>query len=102
MPYVYSTNSTNVAYTEYDYTVPDLPREVRTVHVKGGANVADKRVVTPCGVCTEISDEDAAFLAQDPNFIRHQKAGFVKLSAHRVDPEIPVADMTQRDRSAPD
>jgi hypothetical protein len=101
MPFVYSTNSTHVGYTEYDNTAPDLPIAKRTVVVKGGANVADKRFVTPLGVCTEISDDAAAFLAQDANFIRHQKAGHVKLSAHRLDPEIPAADMRLRDGCAP-
>ena len=102
MPYVYSTASTNVEYAQYGKAEGNAPAPVlRRVVVKGGANVANKHVITPYGVVTKVSDEDAAFLATDPNFLRHQKAGHVKLETHNVDPEVVAANMTGRDRSAP-
>lgn len=100
--YVYSTASTNVAYAQYGEAAGNAPRPViRRVVVKGGANVANKHVITPYGIATQISDEDAAFLATDPNFLRHQKAGHVKLEFRRLDPEVVAGDMQGRDRSAP-
>lgn len=102
MPYVYSTASTHVKYTQYGEAPQGARRPVvREVVVKGGANVANKHLITPLGVRTDVSNEDAAFLAMDANFIRHQKAGFVRLTDHKVDPEVVAADLTSRDGSSP-
>lgn len=103
MPYVYSTNSTSVGYTEYrpGQGAGGLPTPIRTVVVKGGANVANKNLVTPYGVATRVSDDDAAFLSTNADFIRHRKAGFVRIDDRKMDPEVPAADMEARDGSAP-
>lgn len=100
MPYVYSTMSNSVDYTEYRHE-KDLNIPVRTVTVQGGANVPNKALVTPLGVATRISDEDLEFLKKHPVFIQHEKAGFIMVKEKRFNPEVVAADMKGRDRSAP-
>lgn len=100
--HVYTTSSTDLAYRKYSDPVKgSLPRVLREITIRGGANVADKHFITPCGVGTEVTDDDVEFLRADPNFQRHEKAGFVMIVGRKLDPEVPVADMEQRDRSAP-
>lgn len=100
--FVYSTNSTNVEYAQYGKAEGNAPPPVlRRVVIKGGANVANKHMITPYGVVTKVSDEDAAWLVTDPNFVRHQKAGHVRIETRNVDPEVVAADMKGRDGSAP-
>lgn len=100
--YVYSTSSTNLSYPEYAKTAPGQPpRIIRAVIVKGGANVANKHVITPYGVATEVTEEEATFLVTNENFQRHVVAGFVRYEARKHDPEVVAADMEARDGSSP-
>lgn len=103
MKYVYSTGTTNVEYNAF--TVPpkgNIPQRIRRVVVRGGANVANKNFITPKGVVTKISDEDADFLLQNDSFKRHVKAGFVVMSNYLVDADgVAVNDLEPKDRSAP-
>ena len=102
MPFVYSTASTNVEYAQFGPPIEGRPApKLRAVVIKGGTNVASKHLVTPIGVMTEVSAEDAVFLSQDANFKRHAAAGFVTLHDRRVDPEVVAANMKLRDGSAP-
>lgn len=48
---------------------------VRRVLVRGGVGIAVRRD----GVRTEVSDDDAEFLAQHAHFKQHQAGGFVKI-----------------------
>ena len=102
MKYVYSTCSTDFAYGAYKAAPKGgLPTLGRRVLINGGSNVANKNVITPNGVMTKVSDEDATYLMTDKNFLRHMAAGFVQLSDKNHDPEAVAADMTSRDGSAP-
>lgn len=101
--YIFSTHSTDVAYTKYkpqtDPKSSVLPELIHTVTIKGGAGVIDKRLHTPAGVLTEVTPEDLAFLMTDPNFLRHQKDGYIVVEGHKFDSDIVGADMNQRDGS---
>lgn len=99
--FVYSTMSASVKYTSYRKTVNDLPEVVYQVLIAGGANVANKHVVTPRGVVTEVSADDLAHLEQNELFQRHKKNGFILVDSIKVDPEVKAADMQHRDSSAP-
>lgn len=101
--YVYSTHSTDLEYVEYSKPADAnvLPTVVRRVRIKGGAGVADKRLVTPGGVVTEVSDEDLAFLHTNAEFLKHMKAGFVTVEGTRFDPDHVGADMRHGDGSQP-
>ena len=54
---------------------------LRSVLIQGGAGVIDKKLITPEGVRTEVSEADAEFLASHGLFKEHQARGFVKIDA---------------------
>ena len=99
--YVYSTLASDVAYTNHTPGGGDMPIELPPVHIKGGAGIANDRLVTPRGVVTEVTEEQVEYLRQNEVFKLHEKNGFVEVSASRVDPDTAAADMTGRDNSAP-
>ena len=80
MPYITSTMSAGVKYAVYGKTAGGLPKVVKEIEVKGGANVTDKTLYTPTGVVTKVTDEEMELLKNHPVFQMHQKAGFVKVS----------------------
>jgi len=104
--YVYSTMSTDVAYA---YWVPSgqgtmIQDSARTVLIRGGAGVADARLITPQGVVTEVTDDQLEHLRKDEVFKLHERGGFVSVQSVSYDPpkvESVVADMTGRDEAAP-
>lgn len=107
--YVYSTLSQNVKYV--NWTNPStvaVPLQLRSVMIRGGANVMQKNLITPKGVVTEINDEDHAVLmgvkgdGSDGNrvFQKHKKAGFVTVEKKKSKVEKVVKDMSQKDESA--
>lgn len=99
--YVFSTLATDMNYTVYDQGGGDMPVKKLQVHIKGGAGVANDRIITPLGVMTEIEDEDIPHLEANPVFQLHKKNGFVKIEKKKADPEKVAADMNRRDNSAP-
>lgn len=103
MPFIYSTLSNDNAYTLYKPPVGEggLPIPTGSVLVKGGAGVANDRVITPRGIVTEVTDEEFDLLKQCVVFQRHVKNGYIKVDASKTDPEDVAADMTGRDVSAP-
>ena len=73
---------------DYNFYVPGTGEGVNlvscTIHVNGGANVADKHFITPDGVITELTDEQAERLKTHPVFSLHEKNGFVKIRQNIV------------------
>jgi hypothetical protein len=100
--YVYSTLTAGQEYTGWVKGAGDLPQRKHSVRIEGGANCYSKRLITPLGVVTEISEEDLAFLRAHKIFRKHEKNGFVKVEAKRREVEAVVATMEHRDTSAPD
>lgn len=109
MYYVYSTATCPIDYVVYvKNTSNDLGvvqkhpngKQMR-VTIKGGHGVANKNLVTPRGVVTEVSDEDMQLLLEDKIFQRHMKAGFMSYDKKNVDPEKKAASMEDKDGSAP-
>lgn len=100
MNYVYSTLTNGQSYASYTNS-NGMPRIDRQVNIDGGANVANKRLITPLGVATKVNDDDLEFLNRHPVFKRHMDRGFIKISRRNVDPEVAVADMQNRDDSSP-
>ena len=100
--YVYSTMTGPVEYAIWVNGGGDIPMIQKSVRIEGGANVADKHLHTPRGVCTIISEEDYAILQQDGVFQIHKKNGFITVE-HSKAPSIEraVADMESQDESAP-
>jgi hypothetical protein len=99
--YVYSTLASDVAYTNHMAGGGDMPIELPPVVIKGGAGIANERLVTPRGIVTEVTEQEVEYLRQNELFKMHEKNGFVEVSESRVDPDTAAADMTGRDNSAP-
>ena len=98
---VFSTLASDVAYTNHAQGGGDMPIELPPVVVKGGAGVANDRLVTPRGVATRVTEEQVEYLRQNEIFKLHEKNGFVMVSESAGDPDTVAADMTGRDNSAP-
>lgn len=101
--YVYSTLTADNIYAVYEKGGGDLPRRKAQVLIKGGSNIADRRLVTPRGVATEVSQADLDLLLANKSFLKHVERGFITFSEHREDPEKVVATegLETRDASAP-
>lgn len=103
--YVYSTMSQDVKYSVYGGRA-DLPVALRSVLIKGGAGVINKRLLTPNGVATEINEEEHAVLmggdGNKPNelFEKHAKSGFVKVEKKSIKVDKAVKDLEKKDKSA--
>lgn len=90
--YVYSTLSASVRY----------PTDQGEILVKGGANIADKHMLTPYGVVTTLEEHQADSLMGSAAFLDHVSAGFITVEDHKEDPDLVAANMTGRDGAAPD
>lgn len=99
--FIFSTLASDVAYTNHAQGGGDMPIELPPVVVKGGAGVANDRLVTPRGVATRVTEEQVEYLRQNEIFKLHEKNGFVMVSESAGDPDTVAADMTGRDNSAP-
>lgn len=104
MPYVYSTATAGNDYTEYRHITKDLNDPVKKVSIRGGSNLADKQVITPYGVATEVSEDDLEFLKNHPVFKMHMEAGYIRFDESKKDPERVITEtaMEIRDNSAPE
>ena len=99
--FVFSTLASDVAYTNHAQGGADMPIDLPPVLIKGGAGVANDRIVTPRGVATTVTEEQVEYLRANPVFQLHEKNGFVMVSESYADPDTVAADMTGRDNSAP-
>lgn len=101
MPYIYSTMAAPVAYTgKADVSNNDLPRTPRRVTIAGGAGIANKNLITPLGVVTEVTDDELAFLKTDEVFNRHVERGVLVIQVKKSEVEKVAPDMVQ-DESSP-
>ena len=99
--HVYSKMSADVTYNDY---MPggDIPRVARSVTIKGGAGVANKNIITPYGVHTEITEEERDMLLKNGIFKLHQEGGFVTIEGKKEDPDLVATNLTAGpDPSAP-
>ena len=99
--YVFSTLSSDMNYTNYVEGGADIPIALPFVHVKGGAGVANDRLITPRGVMTEIDEEQLDYLRANKVFQLHEENGHMKVEDAAHDADKVVADMEGRDTSAP-
>ena len=99
--HVYSKMAADVTYNDY---VPggDIPRVARSVTIKGGAGVANKNIITPYGVHTEITGEERDMLVKNGIFQLHRDGGFVTIEEKKEDPDRVATNLTSGpDPSAP-
>ena len=101
MPYIYSTLSTDMDYASYVPTASDVPDVEKIIKIKGGANVANKNIITPMGVMTSVTDEELALLEANGVFQIHKANGFITVEKKSDDVEKVTKNMTKKDKSAP-
>ncbi|MDE2470687.1 MAG: hypothetical protein KGL35_18570 [Bradyrhizobium sp.] len=99
--YVFSTLANDQCYRQWVPGGADVPGIGRDIVINGGAGVANDRLVTPLGVATVVSEEDAALLETNHVFKLHKKNGFIVVRPKEADPEKVAADMNRVDKSAP-
>ncbi len=102
--FVFSTLAASVTYPLYGEAAPGNIRPiVDEVHVKGGAGVVARGegILTPRGVVTGITEEQAKLLRENDVFMLHQKNGYVTISADELDGDAAAALLDGRDNSAP-
>lgn len=100
--YVLSTLTADQEYTAYREGGADIPVAVGSVLIKGGANVADKRLVTPQGVVTKVDSDQMAALESNDVFKLHKRNGYITVSERKpADPDAAAASQANRDGSAP-
>jgi hypothetical protein len=102
--HIISTLSADTKYTQWARG-PGLNQEQRSVLVRGGAGVAlrgaGQQVYTPDGIRTEVSDDDAVFLAAHPQFQQHMARGFVKIVDRPLDADTVAQRMEDDTGSNP-
>ena len=100
--YVFSKMACDVSYNDYIPGGADLPIKTSSVLIKGGAGVANDRIITPLGICTEVTEEQVSQLNANGIFKLHRDNGFVTIESKNQDVEKVVADMTvESDPSSP-
>jgi hypothetical protein len=114
--YVYSTLAADVNYTRYIkpkvVAVPgqtsravDLPIVEKAVLIKGGSGVAPvgmRKLETPYGIMTKVTEEELELLNANEVFQTHLKNGYIQVRKGKVNPEVAVTSgMESRDVSAP-
>lgn len=99
--YAFSTLANDQLYTNWAQGGADVPVKGHSVLIKGGTGVANDRLVTPLGVCTEITEYDFEELQRNPVFNNHKEKGFIVIQAKKAEAEKVAADMNLDDESAP-
>lgn len=103
--YIYSTLTNDYAYTNWHPPASenDPTREIQfQCLIKGGANRANDRLITPKGVRTEVTEQQHDELHKNTTFQKHLKQGFILVMTSKEDPEeVATAGMKARDGSAP-
>lgn len=100
--FILSTLTADQLYTSWVKGGADLPIAERRVFVAGGANVANRKLVTPQGVVTKVSEDDLAVLEANEVFQLHKANGFITVSKSKPsDPDAAAASQEQRDAAAP-
>jgi hypothetical protein len=101
---VYSTATNSIDYVEYQAAAEgaNARNVVKRVTVKGGTGMSNKHFITPLGVATFVTDEEATFLLANKAFQRHVDRGFMQMRKENIDPEKVVAEgMEPKDKSSP-
>lgn len=88
MPYIVSKASQDIEYVGWLKGKNGLNKKEKSVLIKGGANVLDKKTMTTAnGVVTEVTAEDVKFLETLSVFNRHVAGGWMKVVKSRAEAE---------------
>lgn len=89
MMYISSTMSASVVYVNYDTSRKDINTVKDTVVIKGKTGVQDKKTLTCLegGTITAITEQQYAWLKDNPLFKLHTNNGFIKVLKSKSDAE---------------
>ena len=99
--HVFSTLANDQLYVNYATNPEGIPLPTSSILIKGGAGVANDRLITPLGVATEIPEEHVAELEKNPVFAKHKAGGYIVIRDRRSNPEKVATDMNAKDKSRP-
>jgi hypothetical protein len=104
--YIFSTLTSDNLYVNHEPSGNDMPLPLNVdgtegVLIRGGAGVADERIITPKGVATQVTEAQVEYLRANKVFQLHERNGFIVVSDKNEDVEKMAADMASRDGSAP-
>ncbi len=99
--HVYSTLANDQRYVNYVTNPDGIPLPTSDIFIKGGAGVANDRLITPYGVATEFPEEHLVGLKKNPVFQRHEKDGYIIVRERKADAEKVATDMNALDPSKP-
>lgn len=99
--HVFSTLATDQRYVNYTTNPEGIPLPTSDIFIKGGAGVANDRLITPYGIATEIPEEHVAELEKNPVFLKHKASGYIQIRARSADADKVATDMNARDPSKP-
>lgn len=94
MKYIFSTLSTDCAYLVDE-------EKGTTITIFGGANIANKNLITQQGAMTSVTDEDAALLEKNHTFQLHVQGGYIAVENKKGDADAVAKNLTKKDKSAP-
>ena len=98
MPYVVSRLANSQVYTQYVKGVNNSNMPVKSVEIKGGADVTNKNLVIPEGVVTQVSADELEILKANKEFQKHLERGYVKY--FNIAPNVEkVSDKLEKDKS---
>ena len=80
MAFIVSKASQDIEYVDWTDGVNGVKRAKKSVIIKGGANVVDKKLLSVSnGTVTEVSNEDLEFLKSNTAFQRHLERGWMSI-----------------------
>lgn len=98
MPYITTTKAEDTNFPVWEKGVGGVMKIKKSIIVKGGANVIDhKRLYTPKGIITKVSEEDVELLLKNPSFKRQMERGFYAI--HK-DNALHIDGLEKKDGSA--
>lgn len=99
--HVFSTLANDQRYVNYASNPEGIPLPTSDILIKGGAGVANDRLLTPQGVATEIPEEYLVELEKNPVFAKHKANGFITVQTRRADADKVATSMNAKDLSRP-
>lgn len=100
--YVYSKMAAAVDFNIFQKGGADMPVKTGKITINGGAGIANKNLITPNGVVTEVTDEELEILNAHNLFVQFKTNGYITVEKKKVDVEKVVADMSDKaDPSSP-
>lgn len=99
--HVFSTLANDQRYVNYVSSPEGVPTATSNILIKGGAGVANERLITPLGVHTEVTEEALAELEKNPVFAKHKANGYITIQQRKADPDKVATSMNAKDLSRP-